>query len=270
MKIFRNMRNSLRRCRELWPETCLAGVLYLLLVTELSFVRGLLLWNNPEAASGVFAALLTESFFVGLRFDLAVAAYLITPFLLLLLCRRKRIAWVMFHAMAGAALLLSIAGIEFFWVVGSRFNLLALKTPGHPFRFDNLLPRDCPVGCYLLLWGGLMFVLVYVGAVLAKCWLKVRIPALPIRDRMLHLMGSVVVLAMLVILSRGGFAHRPLREGDAAFGRSMFVDQVALNGVFAPGRCAWEEHKRILPPAPCATFSDHTLPSGAAGLSAKP
>lgn len=243
------VRKWLVRCRELWPEVCFAGSISILLVMLFSLLRGLLLWRNLGAAADVPAVLLLQSFRVGLRFDLAVAAYLALPLLLLLLWRRGRRWRVLlpcFYMLVGMTLLLGLAEIEFYHAVGSRFNTLVLNAMGHPWRLTGLHWHMYPMWSYLVLWGGLMLIVVLVGGWLERILLCFRDRPGSLRDDMLHLMGSVVVLALLVILSRGGLGHQPLRQRDAIFCKSAFANQLALNGVFALGRCAWEEQKHAV------------------------
>lgn len=243
-------RRWLGRCCDLWPEVCFSGMLYVLLVVLFGLLRGLLLWRNLGAAAEVPADLLVQSFRVGLRFDLAVAAYISIPLLLLLLLwrglRRWRVLLPCFYALVGLVLLLGLAEIEFYRVFGSRFNMLVLTAMGHPWRLAGLHWYDYPMWSYLALWGGLMLIVVLVGRWLERSLSCLRAQRGVLRDDMLHLMGSVVVLALLVILSRGGFGHQPLRQGDAVFCKSGFANQLALNGLFALGRCAWEEQKQAL------------------------
>ncbi len=247
------VRRWLSRCREIWPETCFAGTVYVLLVVLFGLLRGLLLVRNLGSAAQVPAVLLVQSFWVGLRFDLAVAAYLALPLLLLLLWRRGRRWRVLlpcFYGFVGLTLFLGLAEIEFYHAVGSRFNTLVWKAMGHPWLLAGLHWQTYPVWPYLMLWGGLMLVLMLVGRWLERSLLSFRPRPGALRDDMLHLMGSVVVLALLVILSRGGVGHQPLRQGDAVFCKSAFANQLALNGLFALGRCAWEEQKHaVLIPA---------------------
>lgn len=94
--------------------------------------------------------------------------------------------------------------------------------------------------------GGLMLIVILIGRYVEKSLRGFRTRSGGVRDDMLHLMGSVVVLALLVILSRGGVGHQPLRQGDAVFCKATFANQLALNGLFALGRCAWEEQKQAI------------------------
>ncbi len=237
------------RCREIWPEACYVGMIYVLLIMLFSLLRGLLLWRNLGAAAEVPEVLLVQSFLVGLRFDLAVTAYLALPLMLLLLWRRGRKWRVLlpcFYGLIGLTLLLGLAEIEFYHAVGSRFNTLVLNAMGHPWRLAGLQWQTFPMWPYLVLWGGLMFIVILVARWVEKGLQGFFTRPGGTRDDMLHLMGSVVVLALLVILSRGGVGHQTLRQGDSVFCKSPFANQLALNGLFALGRCAWEEQKQAV------------------------
>lgn len=109
------IRKWLGRCRELWPESCFVGTIYILLVVLFGLLRGLLLWRRRRRWS------------------------------VLLSC---------FYALVGLTLLMGLAEIEFYHAVGSRFNTLVLNAMGHPWRLSGLHWQAYPMWPYLALWGG--------------------------------------------------------------------------------------------------------------------
>jgi hypothetical protein len=51
----------------------------------------------------------------------------------------------------------------------------------------------------------------------------------------------MLMLTLMIFGSRGGFAHEPLRWGDAFFSEEPFANDLALNGVFTLGRSVLEK-----------------------------
>jgi phosphoglycerol transferase MdoB-like AlkP superfamily enzyme len=226
------------------PEALFTAGLYGLLLTVFALLRGLLLWRNAGQAAGIPAATLAESFLVGLRFDLAVSSYLLLPFfLLLLLLRGRRRAWAVggLCLLVGGLVLLGLAEIEFYRELEMRFNTLVFEYLSHPQIVGGMIWAGYPVFRYLLVWGALT-ILFAAGA----AWLYRRLlhdpPAVAGAPQALaRTMGGTVLLALMIFASRGGFAHEPLRWGDAFFCEATFANHLALNGVFTLARSAVEK-----------------------------
>jgi phosphoglycerol transferase MdoB-like AlkP superfamily enzyme len=117
------------------PEALFTVGVYALLLALFAVLRLLLLWRNAHMAKQIPAGLLVQSFWVGLRFDLAVSSYLLIPFFLLLLVLRGRqrvrlLAGL--SAVVGGVIFLSLAEIEFYRELEFRFNTVAFEYLNHP------------------------------------------------------------------------------------------------------------------------------------------
>ncbi len=214
------------------------GILLLLLFSVLRLI--LLLRNQPLWAETP-ARLLLHSFLVGLRFDLAVTAYLLIPLLLVLLVlgsRANRWLPVGLIALVSPLLLLGIAEAEFYREFESRFNALVFEYLGHPVIVGGMIWDGYPVLKYLLLWSALVALLIW-GCRQLQGHLPASDAGRPPAWRRLATTGLFLVL--LAGAARGGFSGEPLRWGDAFFSSNTFANHLALNGFFTLGRSAWDK-----------------------------
>jgi phosphoglycerol transferase MdoB-like AlkP superfamily enzyme len=228
----------------LFPEALFTAGVYVLLLALFAVLRLLLLWRNTGMARQIPAELLAQSFWVGLRFDLAVSSYLLIPFfLLLLVLRGRQRIWLLagLAAVVGGVIFSSLAEIEFYRELEFRFNTVVFEYLNHPRIVAGMAWEGYPVLRYLLVWALLL------GLFSAACsWLyrRLLLPATPVRGAsaiLARTMGVTLMLALMVFASRGGFAHEPLRWGDAFFSEEPFANDLALNGVFTLGRSILEK-----------------------------
>lgn len=226
------------------PEALFTAGVYALLLALFAVLRLLLLWRNAGMAQLVPAELLAQSFWVGLRFDLAVSSYLLIPFfLLLLLLRGRQRVWLLagFSAVVGGVIFSSLAEIEFYRELEFRFNTVIFEYLNHPRIVAGMAWEGYPVLRYLLLWAALLSL--FAGSC---SWLyrRLLLPATPTQGApamLARTMGVTLMLALMVFASRGGFAHEPLRWGDAFFSEEPFANDLALNGIFTLGRSVLEK-----------------------------
>lgn len=228
------------------PEARFVVGLYLLLAVLFALLRLLLVLRNPQLAAEVPAATLLHSFLVGLRFDLAVSSYLLIPLflaVLLLRGRRRGGALAAFFALLAGLLLLGVAEAEFYREFESRFNALVFEYLGQPATVGGMIWDGYPVLRYLAVWLTFAMIAGFAMRLLYRRLLQgTTAPAKPtVRAKLLRVMGSTVMLTLMVFASRGGFAHEPLRWGDAFFSESPFANHLALNGMFTLGRSAWDK-----------------------------
>lgn len=246
------------RVGQLLPEVLVAAGLYALLLAVFALLRLLLLWRNAHMAAGIPAATLVQSFLVGARFDLAVISYLLLPVFLLLLVLRGRARALLltgFSLLVGGLVLLGLAEVEFYRELEMRFNTLVFEYLSHPRIVAGMIWEGYPIFSYLFVWS-LLTGLFAAGAY----WMHVRLlrspaPAGKPARVLARTMVATVMLALMIFASRGGFAHEPLRWGDAFFSEAPFANHLALNGVFTLGRSALEKYNgsqaawtRSLPP----------------------
>jgi len=232
--------------RFLVPEAMFTAGLYVMLLALFAVLRLLLLWRNSGMAQQVPADMLVKSFWVGLRFDLAVSSYLLIPvFLLLLLLRGRKRVWLLagLAATVGGIIFSGLAEIEFYRELEFRFNTLVFEYLSHPRIVAGMVWEGYPVFSYLCVWALLfaLFLLAFRGL-----YRRLLLPAAApkgVPERLARTMGATVMLILMVFASRGGFAHEPLRWGDAFFSEEPFANNLALNGVFTLGRSLVEKVK---------------------------
>ncbi len=231
--------------RFLLPEARFTVGVYGLLLALFAVLRLLLLWRNAGTARQIPAELLAQSFWVGLRFDLAVSSYLLLPFFLLLLLRgRHRLPLLAGLAViVGGVILSGLAEIEFYRELEFRFNTIVFEYLGHPRIVAGMIWEGYPVFTYLGLWT-LLFALFLLGyRLLYRRILQPTLPAGGLPEKLVRTMGATVMLTLMIFASRGGFTHEPLRWGDAFFSEEPFANNLALNGVFTLGRSVIEKVK---------------------------
>jgi len=228
------------------PEALFTAGIYVLLLALFAGLRLLFLWRNASMAQQIPSDLLAQSFWVGLRFDLAVSSYLLIPFfLLLLVLRGRRQSWLLAGIIAavGGVVFSGLAEIEFYRELEFRFNTVVFEYLNHPRIVAGMAWEGYPVLRYLLVWAALMCF--FAGAC---SWLyrRILLPAPAVRGvaaGMARTTGVALMLTLMVFASRGGFAHEPLRWGDAFFSEEPFANDLALNGVFTLGRSVLEKAK---------------------------
>jgi len=237
VKLFRNRPNAI-----IPAEMRFTIGFGLLLLLSFSALRLFLLLRNHSLWVDTPAAILLQSFIVGLRFDLAITAYLLIPLLLLLTVLGGRAGnWLprSLIVLAAGVLLLGIAEAEFYREFESRFNALVFEYLGHPVIVGGMIWDGYPVLEFLLLW--VILLACFVGGCLYFYRRHLR-PAAPTPGKgWRRLATNGVFLVLLVFAARGGFASEPLRWGDAFFSQNTFANHLALNGMFTLGRSAWDK-----------------------------
>jgi len=218
--------------------------LYALILAAFSGLRLLLWWRNADFGSDAPPGVIAESFFVGLRFDLAAGAYLmILLFLALMLLPPRGQLWArrVVLAVFSLILLLGVAEAEFYREFSVRFNNLVFEYLKHAGIVSGMIWDGYPVLRYLAAWA------VLTGAFLAaeRWWWRCcahdsAAPSMGNRSRLKRGMVNVLVLALLITAARGGVTGEPLRWGDAFFSETTFANHLALNGMFTLGRGAWD------------------------------
>jgi hypothetical protein len=212
--------SPIRRCRLLAPEILFTSGIYIVLLALFSILRLLLLWRNSGMVRDISPELLINSFGVGLRFDLAVGSYLLLPlFLLLPALRGRGRVWLLrgFSALVGAVMLLGLVEIEFYRELEFRFNTVVFEYLNHPRIVAGMAWDGYPVLRYMLVWTGLtaLFACACYGL-----YRRILLPSSPVKGApavLARATGLMLMLTLMIFGSRGGFAHEPLRWGDAFF-----------------------------------------------------
>lgn len=228
------------------PRTCrFFTALAILIVLHFTLLRaGLVLRNYTSIQDASFWQILT-AFVVGLRFDFAIACYLVLPFAIIGQLpgigldgsrRHRRIFLWVFSTIMVLLTLVCLGEYEFFKEFQTRFNQLALDYLDQKETVAGMVWYGYPVVRYLLIW-----IAISALFVLGLRWI-IRwsfppathpVPGWPGKKQGILEIGWMILLyPLLVIGARGGLQAEPLRWGDAYVGENEFANQVGLNGLF--------------------------------------
>jgi len=237
-------RNALREPAGSFRLACYLLGTYALCLLAFSTLRLLLWWRNADFGNDAPAGVVAHSFLVGLRFDLAVGAYLTIPLLLALVLlpeRGRHWARKLFLAVFSLVLLLGVAEAEFYREFAIRFNSLVFEYLKHAGIVSGMIWDGYPVLRYLAGWSFLTGIFL-----VSEHWLWRRLmrPQTDLKGfgyRLKRFLASLPLLAVLILAARGGIASEPLRWGDAFFSETTFANHLALNGMFTLGRSTWDK-----------------------------
>lgn len=256
--------------------TLLAGVI---LVAQFQLLRALLLWSNRDLAGDASWQNLASAFLVGIRFDLAVAAYFLLVLLpLLWLCHTvwghvavRRVYLAVTSLTLAGFTMAGIAETEFYREFFVRFNSLALQYWQQPATVLSMIWHGYPVVRYLLL--ALLLLVPCIFALWAFSrkqpddvrWSRRRKVAW-------ELSISAATVLVLVVAARGGLRGTPLNWGDSVHCDSVFANHLAQNGVWSLAKSA---QQMIKSDNPLPKIWPHPLPNAVAsqrlrGLMASP
>ncbi|MEO4045694.1 LTA synthase family protein [Pseudomonas sp. CAU 1711] len=214
------------------------GLAGLLLLALHSLLRLALLLYNHELIGDTAIGAFVEAFGNGVRFDLRLTAFGLTPLLLALASRRLmaargwQLAWLGLFASAG--LFLGVLELDFYREFHQRLNALVFQYLGEdPGTVLSMLWHGFPVLRYLLAWALASWLLLWALRALHRLAAVAppRQPA-PLGERW-HVRAAVFALCLvLAVLAIRGTLRQgpPLRWGDASTTDSVFANQLGLNG----------------------------------------
>ncbi|MBI3469357.1 MAG: LTA synthase family protein [Planctomycetes bacterium] len=225
------------------PNIRLVFWLYAFLLVLFQLLRACLYVRNRDLADGASAAAIAGAFVVGLRFDLAIAAYVTMPVLIISKLARlkwgsgteRRVIALWFSAFGVIFVLMGLGELEFYREFYSRFNMLAIEYWSHPGTVGSMIWHGYPVVRYTLVGSGLCAAYILAVVWLERSWR----PQAGLSSRSAHLAnGAWLVLGMglLVLAARGGIRGTPLEWGDAIHSDSTFANHLAQNGFWTLGR----------------------------------
>ncbi len=231
----------------------LALIALVVVVFQLSRI-GLIARNHASAETATTREL-ASTFFYGLRFDLAIACYLLLPFVIIGHLpkwglrnspRLRRIFFWLLIVTMGIVLLLLLAEFEFFHEFQTRYNQIAFQYLDQSKTVVGMVWYNFPVLRY-----GLACALLTCVFALALRWIM-RLTfgrAVDADERSepgLEAIAMALVIAAMALAMRGGFQSEPLRWGDAYHSNNEFINQMSLNGLFALGQSAIDHfgHKK--------------------------
>jgi phosphoglycerol transferase MdoB-like AlkP superfamily enzyme len=181
------------------------------------------------------SSLLVGSFVHGLLFDLSMGARLAAPFALWMIWRpepaktERRVVLGLFGLLAFLCIFALVAEVEFYKEFQVRLGPLALEYIGKPDdnkTIAGMIWHGYPV----VRWMTTCFVIWGLFLWLGKWLLKPRVGRIHWQAQTA---ATILLAAVTVIGSRGGFRGSPLRWGDAVFSGSAYANAMAHNGVFA-------------------------------------
>ncbi|RKX29643.1 MAG: hypothetical protein DRP47_01290 [Candidatus Zixiibacteriota bacterium] len=215
-----------------------AIAILLLQVIFFQLWRLILLFQMSDDAQGVPVGILFQSFVVGLRFDLAVSAYIASA--LFLLCTLpylevtrntivRRISSVFLFLATAITFFIHLCDIEFFKFFNSRLNGSALQWSDTPGFMFSMIWQTYPVVWYLLLYFFLLILFVFLSVRILRfitSWGRYS-------SIWVNLFWIPFTIAFFAVLARGRIEEKaPLTWGLAYFSKYDFANQLALNPTF--------------------------------------
>jgi phosphoglycerol transferase MdoB-like AlkP superfamily enzyme len=244
-----------RRAPAIPPNLMFFLLLLALLCVHFAFLRGGLIVRNRANIGDATRGQILGSFLTGLRFDLAMACYLVAPFAILAHLprisfdrspRHRRVFLFVFLALMSVLTFLCLAEYEFFNEFQTRFNQLALQYLDQGSTVTGMVWHQYPVVRYVLMW--LVIATIFGAAVWALMrWCYRNLPEnrgkLTGRQTVIEIAAVVALAAVLVIGMRGGLQSEPLRWGNAFTSSNEFTNQMGLNGLYTLGVKDRASHK---------------------------
>jgi phosphoglycerol transferase MdoB-like AlkP superfamily enzyme len=222
--------------------TLLSGLVLMVMYTLL---RVALLVYNREMMGSIPVSAFFEAMVNGLRFDLRLTVYLLTPLLLALFSARVMAARGLFRfwltIVASITLFLGLMELDFYREFHQRLNGLVFQyVKEDPKTVLSMLWHGFPVGRYLLAWAAATWILslLFKGADrLTRTRRRLSVSSSSNRSVApwyLRIGVFVVCLMIAVIAVRGTLRQGPpLRWGDAYTTESNFTNQLGLNGTLS-------------------------------------
>ena len=209
-----------------------------------------MIWRNNTSIGSASTKELASTFFYGLRFDLAIACYLLLvpvivghlPWIGLRHSPRLRrvFFWVGVVA-SGVVTFVVLAEYEFFHEFQTRFNQLAFEYLNQPKTVVGMVWYNYPVVRYVLICTG-----VTVAFALLLRWLMKRMLVPPAQGEPFEPgfegIAMIVLITGMVFGMRGGTQAEALQWGDGYHSENEFINQMCLNGLFALGKSGLDHY----------------------------
>ena len=215
----------------------LAAVFALFLII-FEILRGTLLIYYHHLATAVPPVILLQSFLVGLRFDLAVTGYIVSPVVLVgplpyigvaSSALTRRICNVYLVILAAIAFAMELIDLEFLGQFNTRLNHLALEWIDSPALVFRMLWEWFAVIPVLIGWLLLVGIFAFALRFLTRRIFR-EIKPLPLKQ---FAIVYPLILALVFLAIRGRVAVKaPLTWGVAYFSTYNFANQLALNSCF--------------------------------------
>ena len=199
-------------------------------------LRCLLLIRNNELLDGVPGSDLAISFLIGVKFDLIIVCYILSPLVIALVLPnglgKRTIAFLWLIPAFAASIFIGVVELDFYHEFHNRLNSIAF----HYLQEDtatvsSMIWNGFPVVRYLLLWLVIVAIYVYVLKFISKLTTPDVVKTTPF---LIRISTTVLILVLLVIGARGATIRSgpPLRWGDAFHSTHLFANHLALNLIF--------------------------------------
>lgn len=222
---------------------CSHAALYFILVGVLLVLfqqawRAILLVTTPEMASDVPGSGLAGSFLVGLRFDLAIAGYMVLPLVVLGMIpgwdiTRSRVArginFGILRIETAVVFFVHLADIEFFKFFNVRMNGTAHLWKDSPGVMFPMIWEMFPVVRLLILYGIILEIFILAARGMRQRLVE-GVSRLPVTTELVY---AVLLVAACGLAARGRIEEKsPLRWGVAYFSDYAYANQLALSPAF--------------------------------------
>lgn len=206
---------------------------FILMILQ-TVLRLILLARNHELATQVPMTDLCASFLIGMRFDLIITVYAVTPLVLGMLFRQgfkfRKLYLVWLTFVASLLIFLAVMELDFYHEFHTRLNSLVFEyLKEEPGTVLSMVWYGFPVIKYLMLVVVLVTIIYYA--------LKKNSDHIAHGQRQISYSTRLCVFFLLLIVSivaaRGTLRQGPpLRWGDAFHSEYLFSNHLALNGVY--------------------------------------
>ena len=208
------------------------------LILFLALWRFILLVLSDGFQTGVPGGVLFESFFIGMRFDIVIVAYLgllcLFPGVLPIIDIQRhkqvrKILTVLLFVLTSAMFLFHLIDIEFFKYFNARLNGVALIWQDTPTIALSMIWGMYPVIRYLLMYAALVIAFIVIVRYLQRRLLDGR----TVFRSLAGWLSGLFVLALFVIGSAGRLSSSaPMRWGMAFFSEYDYANLLALNPTY--------------------------------------
>lgn len=207
---------------------------------------GMILRNSAETQSLGWGQILS-SFVYGLRFDLAIACYVVLPVVAIghipwigiaYSPKLRRVLYWLMVITAVALIFVQLAEFEFFKEFQTRYNQLAFQYLDQPRTVVGMMWYNYPIVRYLLTCAVLTTLFALGLRFLDRKFFGPGVRN-PVGAKAGHEAAQMALLiGLMVIGMRGGLQEEPLHWGNAYHSSNEFINQMSLNGVYALGQSA--------------------------------
>lgn len=217
--------------------------IYLLLISAFTFFRIILFIVNrdkiPDTNGSINWVNVALAFFMGLRFDIVVAGYLLLlPFFILTIIsvsnyNSKLVLRLLYYFMiliSTMALILSAADIPYFDQFFSRISVSALQWIDSPAFILKMIIQEPRY--YLILLPLILILFIYYK-LLKKVFTLYSRNNIIKPNKVIHILFSILFGIIMLVGIRGRVEIKsPIRVGTAYFCNNSFLNQAGLNPVF--------------------------------------